>query len=105
MIEMCNEMKLLRDFLDKKGIEWIDKSDNSDDLIVVYRTRFEVNGEDISVIFGHGTIGGISVFNGNTNYGRLEMMINNNEPEGWLTAKDIIKQLKLNKLPDKPIGE
>lgn len=102
-IEMCDEMKCLRAFLDKKGISWIDDSDDSDDDIdIIYRTKFEVNDDNISVIFGHGTYGGVAVFDDSINHGRLEMMINNNEPEGWLTADDIIQQLELYTLPDKP---
>lgn len=107
-IEMCDEMKRLREFLDKKGIHWIDDSDDSDDDIsIIYRTKFEVNNEDISVIFGHGTCGGVAAFNGNINHNKLEMRINHCEPEGWLTADDIIKQLELYTFPDKPssIGE
>lgn len=48
-------------------------------------------GKEISVINGLGTTGGLI---GLTNAGFLEMMIENRKPKGWMTAKEVVKEIK-----------
>ena len=90
-IPMCDEMKKLRDILDKKGIEWEDASE-TDWYIYVYRTYFEFKDHNVSVIYGWGTSGGKN-FRSLKDELLLEMKIDDDEPEGHLTANDIVKRL------------
>lgn len=85
---MPQEMIKLRQMLDDMGIEWEDVSEHHGILIdiTIYRTHFEHKGRHISVIIGHGTYGG--------NKGLLEMWDGNGEPEGYLTAKEVIERIK-----------
>lgn len=41
---VCDEMQKLRDYLDKKGIEWRDKSQGEGNELGIERTHFEVGG-------------------------------------------------------------
>ena len=52
----------------------------------MFRTHFSYNGVRISVICGRNSYGGEK--------GLLEMWNGQDEPEGYLTAEDIIKILK-----------
>ena len=73
--------------LDDMGIKWKDVSSHCKfEEILIYRTHFEHKGRHISVIIGRGTYGG--------DKGLLEMRDGQDEPEGYLTAEDIIKILK-----------
>ena len=108
-MQMCEEMSRLREWLDKKGIEWHDMSAICDYTTIekmrilgidkqyadttIYRTHFDYKGHEISVINGYGTYGGYEPFT-DKNYGCLEMMIDENEPLGWLSAKEVIKKLE-----------
>lgn len=85
---MPKEMIKLRQMLDDMGIEWEDVSEHYGILIdiSIYRTHFEHKGRHISVITGHGTYGG--------DKGLLEMWDGNGEPEGWLTAEEVIERIK-----------
>ena len=85
---MPKEMIKLRQMLDDMGIEWEDVSEHYGNLIdiTIYRTHFEHKGRHISVITGHGTYGG--------NKGLLEMWGGNGEPEGYLTAEEVIERIK-----------
>jgi len=64
----------LRDLLDEAGIEW---HDNSDSLFA--RTQGEYNGREFSAIQGEHSYGGAK--------GYLEVRMDEEEPIGWLTAK------------------
>lgn len=106
-MKICDEMIKFREGLDKRGIKWIDKSDITTEERIkyfisqgiselfadatMYRTHFEHKGKKYSVIYGYGSYGGINAI-GQNNY-LLEMMIDNNDPKGWLTADDIFKIL------------
>lgn len=84
---MPQEMKLLRQVLDKKGIEWVDDTlDKSEGFpfldLSIYRTKFRYNGHFYSVISGYGTYGG--------EHGLLEMMRDSNDPIGSLTHEGVI---------------
>lgn len=90
----CDEMIKLRQRLDERGIEWIDKSDTYTNSkikaigidLTIYRTHFFVFDIWFSVIYGHGTYG-------NTQ-GLLECMSNavdpSGEPKGSMTAEEIL---------------
>lgn len=84
---MLKEMIKLRQMLDGMGIEWEDVSSHLRyEEISIYRTHFEHKGRHISVIIGDGTYGG--------DKGLLEMWDGNGEPEGWLTAEEVIERIK-----------
>lgn len=99
---VCDEMKKLRQMLDEKNIPWHDASDvmseSKDWPMWICRTHFEYEGVKISVVNGFGTYGGWYGANpGMTedkNMGLLEIMIEDNEPVGWLKAEDIMKILR-----------
>lgn len=105
---MCEEMKKLRSELDRRGIEWKDVSSIMPEFAIdemvskgvdrqiadssIFRTHFEYNGYDFSVIYGYGTYGGIEPFTG-IDRGLLECMtekVNGGEPVGHLTAAEVI---------------
>lgn len=105
---ICEEMKKLRQLLDERGIEWKDASAIVPDKVIkkiiecgidkyhadstVYRTHFEVDGNNYSVIYGYGTYGGYDPFSGD-DPGLLECMtsaLNAGEPVGGMTAGDVL---------------
>ena len=98
---VCEEMQKLRKMLEKKGIEWHDNSEvmseNKEWPMWICRTYFEYKGVQFSVINGFGTYGGWFGANPGTtekeNMGLLEIMIEDNEPVGWLKAEDIMEIL------------
>lgn len=98
---VCEEMKKLRKMLDEKNISWHDASEIMSEIkewpMWICRTHFEYKGMEISVINGFGTYGGWDGANpGMTedkNMGLLEIMIEDNEPVGWLKAEDIMEIL------------
>lgn len=97
---VCKEMQKLRDYLDNKGIEWRDNSDELANAITgiwfICRTRFELNRNIWSVVNGNGTYGGVDIFTGK-NAGLLELMtnsVNDGEPVGHLTADEVIKYIE-----------
>ena len=54
------------------------------------RTKFNIKGNEFSVINGIGSYGGC-IYAGAENHGLLECWVNQTgEPEGWLTAEDVI---------------
>lgn len=91
---MCNEMIKLRQWLFRNGIEWEDASSFVLKLksIGIIRTVFEYKGHSVSAVHGYGTYGGYGV--AGTDAGLLEIMVDGNDPEGYLTADDVIKRLE-----------
>lgn len=98
---ICDEMKKLRDELDKRGIAWQDVSEDNSDADIdwwICRTHFDYGKYHVSVINGHGTYGGFFCSE-KDNEGRLEMMtgcVNGGDPVGHLTADEIMKMLDGN---------
>lgn len=98
---VCEEMQELRKMLDEKGIEWHDNSEvmseSKEQPIWICGTHFEFKGLKFSVINGFGTYGGWYGANPrmteDKNMGLLEIMIEDNEPVGWLKAEDIYEIL------------
>lgn len=81
----CREMEILRIFLTEEDIQWVDKSDE-----LICRTHFDFQKKHYSVINGLGTYGG--QMNGSKyNQGLLEVMIDSDEPIGYLTAEEVVK--------------
>lgn len=92
---VCEEMQKLRNYLDSKKIEWIDKSDDWE-MGWICRTHFDYKDNHWSVINGSGTYGGFYI-NEKSNYGALELMVdcvNGGEPVGYLKAEDVIKYIE-----------
>jgi hypothetical protein len=93
---MCKELKLLCNLLDKKGVKWKDESDRilypeiDETYYGIDKVVFEYDGNRVSAVNGFGTYGG---FNHHIeNQGLIELRIGEQmEPEGWLTAKDVMK--------------
>lgn len=82
---MPEEMNILREILTNRGIKWSDRSDKPGFPLLdlaIYRTRFNHNGVEWSVISGFGTYGG--------DKGLLEVMIGSGDPVGHLTAADVV---------------
>lgn len=84
---MPEEMYLLRNALTARQIEWVNESDNLDRSfpflnLIIYRTKWIYNGHKYSVLSGYGTWGG--------EQGLLEMIVDNEEPQGSLTALDVL---------------
>ena len=93
-LAVCKEMKKLRKWLDENNIEWEDVSTDWP-FYNICRTHFYVNEYFFSVIHGYGSYGGKRYYvDGFKDLGLLECMINGNEPEGCLTAEDVIERIK-----------
>lgn len=108
-MKICKEMLKLRSWLNEKDIRWFDRSSITSqeyiDLMAmfeiepqyadttIHRTHFEFREHHISVINGYGTYGGFEPLE-NKNYGALEMMIDDREPIGWLSAENVIQKLE-----------
>lgn len=101
-MKICKEMVILRNKLDELNIYWVDKSSivSPDKLLynkgmadtTIFRTHFCYGSHFVSVINGFGTYGGINL--DGVNEGKLEIMIDNEEPTGYHTAADVIQILK-----------
>lgn len=89
---ICDEMKNLREWLDKNGIKWEDKSDKDYCFGWMARTHFTYKDHFVSVVNGYGSYGGFNRFDPNEDL--LEMMIGENDPIGWLTADQVITYLE-----------
>ena len=90
---ICDEMKKLREWLDKEGIKWEDATDKDYCFGWMARTHFTYKDNFVSVINGYGSYGGFSRFEPH-NKDLLEMMIGENEPIGYLTADQVITNLE-----------
>lgn len=92
-MKICEEMKKLRAYLDTHGIGWRDQS-GGNEAAWMCRTKFRYRGRSWSVINGIGSYGGQRTV-GEENLGLLEAMPdNNNDPEGWLTAREVIARIE-----------
>lgn len=91
---MVYQMVKLRKLLDANGIEWHDVSTAPYELagfVGINRTHFEHRGYHWSVVHGSGSYG--------EKEGLLEVMsvaVNGGEPEGWLTAEQVMDLVKGN---------
>ena len=102
-MKMCDEMIKLRNALDEKGVQWEDKSTIYPDYEIRYtmrklnvsrecadssmwRTHFSYKGYFFSVIYGYGAYGYYD--------GKLECMVGGEEPEGSMTAEDVLKRME-----------
>lgn len=90
--EVCKEMQKLRDYLDKRGIPWLDVSDEGS--FWMCRTRFNVDSKPVSVINGIGSYGGYNLMS-MKNDGLLEAWSSllGDDVTGHLTADELIKSL------------
>ena len=88
-IIMCKEMKKLRKYLTDNGIEWYDDTSISATWWMV-RTKYKYKGREFSVINGFGSFGGYTSFT-NKNMGKLELIIDGEEPIGYLSAEDVVE--------------
>lgn len=102
-MKICDEMVKLRNALDEKGVQWEDKStiypENKIQEIMsrcnvsrkyadasMWRTHFTYKGYFFSVIYGYGSYGYYD--------NKLECMIGGEEPEGGMTAEDVLKRME-----------
>ena len=89
--EICAEMQKLRNYLNENNIPWEDGSEDKP-MFWMCRTRFDIGDRNFSVINGYGSYGGLG-WHGK-NQGLLECWINQKgEPEGYLTADEIIAKI------------
>ena len=97
-MEICEEMKKLRSYLDEKKNKWIDQSEHFDSVsfeMIIWRTWLWIGDRKISVVNGFGTIGGIVGIDGE-NAGLLEIAIDGlGGVYGNLTADDVIIIIEL----------
>jgi len=92
-VEICTEMTKLREYLDAHDIKWRDDSEDFT-LCWMCRTKFDIRGNEFSVINGVGSYGGVNA-GCNYNQGLLELWINEKgEPTGYLKAEDVIKEIE-----------
>ena len=98
---VCDEMKKLREMLDKKGIKWMDYSDEliEEKGYFMCRTRFLFNDKYWSVINGFGSYGGVD-FETGINDGLLEVYSVGMETIGFLTAKEVMAIINWNRNGD-----
>ena len=88
---VTKEMKLLRDALTAKGIEWADKSSTKIADHWICRTHYSYGGYTWSVIHGYGTYGGIGVYPYEEDEGLLECMTSKDgDVKGYLTAENVL---------------
>ena len=94
---MCEEMVKLRKELDARGIKWEDASTTpkSDPELRLDRTHFRYKGKSYSVINGYGSYGGY-MQSTSDNRGLLELMVDHNEPKGWLTSDAVLEIMGLS---------
>lgn len=102
-MEVCKEMQILRDWLDKNKIEWKDASEDFSSNILgkidhemwICRTHFKIKKHSISVINGYGTYGGYGIVSSD-NQGLLETMglwYGDDSVKGYLTADEVINKV------------
>lgn len=100
-MEICEEMKKLRSYLDEKKIKWEDHSADLDSVekgMFICRTWLYIKEKQISVINGFGTYGGIHPMYDDypNNRGLLEIMVRGmDDVIGDLTSDDVIKIIEL----------
>ena len=85
--KQCAEMLAFKDLLDSKGVSWRSQNDMVTGL---FRVKGKMCGESrwvqFSVIWGNGTYG--------EEDGLLEVMVNNHEPVGYLTAQEALEEIE-----------
>jgi len=106
-MKMSEEMEKLRKGLDERGIPWVDDTTyapkeyiehmmkngftEAESNVTIFRTHFRIKEHFYSVVYGYGTYGGINPINPElTDAGLLELRIDDNNPQGWLNAKDVL---------------
>lgn len=100
-MEICENMKKLRSYLDDNKIKWIDQSEGvSSKSIDIFtcRTWLWLGDRKISVINGYGTYGGIHPMYDDypNNHGLLEMQIDGLDGVyGDMTADEVIRTIKM----------
>ena len=111
-MEICENMKKLRSYLDEKKIKWIDQSEDMESASIdmfICRTWLWLGDRKISAVNGYGTYGGIHPMynNGLKNRGLLEIQIDGlNDVYGDLTVDDVIRIIELiEKFGDKRIDK
>lgn len=102
-MEFPNEMQKLRTMLTEMGVQWEDKSTIYPEEQILktmrvcrvsrqyadfsmFRTHFSYRGYFYSVIYGYGSYG--------YEKGLLECMVGDEEPEGSMTAEDVLKRME-----------
>ena len=102
-MEFPNEMQKLRTMLTEMGVQWEDKSTiYTEEQILktmrecrvsrkyadssMWRTHFTYKGYFFSVIYGYGSYGYYD--------GKLECMVGGKEPEGSMTAGDVLRRME-----------
>lgn len=96
--KVCAQMIILRHLLNEKNILWFDKSVDIEDEDYICRTHFKYKGIEWSAINGFGTYGGYDganfpIIEKKDNMGLLELYDGQNDPKGWLTAEDVLKEI------------
>lgn len=104
-IKYCDEMQKLCKKLDEYGIKWSDRSTRYKNvngketftierIVIIYQQddKYRDFNTCVSVIHGYCTYGGIDPITGEDD-GLLEMMINYNEPRGYLRANDVFEEI------------
>lgn len=88
---MVREFKKFIEELEKRGIEYTDRSDKNN-LYKIDRIRFKYEGYEWSVINGYGTYGGFISFDAN-NQGLLEIwkIYSGEEPIGFLRCHEAVE--------------
>lgn len=87
--QIPEEMIRLRNVLNSRNVQWIDRSEKPSFSLIdltIYRTWFIYKGREWSVISGYGTYGGEE--------GLLEVMVDNDNPRGHMTARDVIEMME-----------
>ena len=90
MITVCEEMKKFMKLLDERGIQYHDVSEAFDEERFIFRVH--ADDKSFSCINGFGTYGGF-LYNPKENPGLLELWIEHQEPIGYLTAEEAIKEI------------
>ena len=82
---MPEEMIKLRNVLNSKKLEWLDRTEKPSFSLLdltIYRTWFIYKGKEWLIVSGYGTYGGEE--------GLLEVMVDDYNPMGSLTAQEVI---------------
>lgn len=91
-MKICEEMVKLREGLDKRNIAWVDKSDiyPKERIEMLKSKGFTEEQSDFTMYRTHFTYGGTNPITSEVSGDKLELMIDDNYPQGWLTAEDVL---------------